>query len=85
MAPERSVCPVGTTAQPLANGRRGAKRAFGMVMPKATIERPGVFSPLTFTKEGGERMTDYELIMINLTVLSLVVGLLVTLITINKR
>ncbi len=30
-------------------------------------------------------MTDYELIMINLTVLSLVVGLLVTLITINKR
>ena len=30
-------------------------------------------------------MTDYELIMINLTVLSLVVGLLVTLMTINKR
>jgi len=30
-------------------------------------------------------MTDYELLMINLTVLSLVVGLLVTLITINKR
>lgn len=43
------------------------------------------FAPPTFTKEGGERMTDYELIMINLTVLSLVVGLLVTLITINKR
>ena len=44
-----------------------------------------VFCPLTYTKEGGERMTDYELIMINLTVLSLVVGLLVTLMTINKR
>ncbi len=35
------------------------------------------------TKEGGGRMTDYEHIMVTLTMLSLVVGLLLALI--NKR
>ena len=35
----------------------------------------GELSPLT-TKEGGERMSDYEMIMVILTVLSLVVVLI---------
>ena len=39
-----------------------------------------LFAP-DFTKEGGERMSDYEIIMIVLTVLSLVVKL----ITMNKK
>ena len=37
------------------------------------------------TKEGGERMTDYELLMINFTVLSLVVGLLTALINKDRK
>ena len=75
MAPEMSGCPVGTTAKPLASWRRGAKRGFGTAVPKTTIERPESFRP-RITKEGGERMTDYEILMIMLTVLTLVVMLI---------
>jgi len=42
----------------------------------ATIERPGEIYRPWIAKEGGERMTDYEILMIVLTVLSLVVVLI---------
>lgn len=44
----------------------------------------GVLSPPDHKRKGGERMSDYELIMIQLTVLSLVVGLLLALIKKDK-
>ena len=36
--------------------------------------------PSFYRSEGGDRMTDYEMIMVNLTILSVVVGLLIALI-----
>ena len=56
--------------------RRGAKRAMRPAGRSATIERPGEIYRPWIAKEGGERMTDYELLMIVLTVLSLVVVLI---------
>ena len=44
----------------------------------------GVLSPLIHQRKGGERMSDYEMIMIQLTILSLVVGLLLALIKKDK-
>ena len=41
-------------------------------------------SPLIHQRKGGERMSDYEMIMIQLTILSLVVGLLLALIKKDK-
>lgn len=42
------------------------------------------FRPLIY-KRGGERMSDYEILMIVFTVLSLVCGLLVSLITKDRK
>ena len=44
----------------------------------------GVLSPLIHQRKGGERMSDYEMIMIQLTILSLVVRLLLALIKKDK-
>ena len=75
MALEMSGCPVGTCPKGKANGsgernehcdRQGARRRLS--------DRES-FSPLIYER-GGERMSDYEMIMVFLTVLSLVVILI---------
>ena len=42
------------------------------------------YRPPNHSRKGGERMSDYEMIMIQLTILSLVVGLLLALIKKDK-
>ena len=47
--------------------------------PLVALRAPFAYRPLIHKRKGGERMSDYEMIMIQLTVLSRVVGLLVAL------
>lgn len=58
---------------------RGLRSACALSSTDCRAARSLRLSPLIHKRKGGERMSDYEMIMIQLTVLSLVVGLLVAL------
>ena len=75
MAPEMSGCPVGTTAKPLANGGGERNEDLARQCQRRRLSDRESYRP-RIAKEGGDRMTDYELLMIVFTVLSLVVALI---------